>query len=432
MSSRDRQGLGEGDVAHQPVLAVFGRDAVGADIDHRRAGPDRSRRARIPSCRSPPRGCRPGGRAPAGRACANGRYGCTRAVGAQQQLRHRAADQVRPADHHGVAAGDRPESSCRSMDTPSGVRAREVERRTGRARAEPSDVQGMTAVDILGRIDRQQHVRGVDVPGSGNWTRMPCTPTSALSLAINANRSLPSSRAAGGDRSSPCRARPPLALAADVDLACRIGADQDVARPGLTPAWRSGRPRPTHALTQAGGDRLAVDQLRVRRSALASLRIMSDPTGGHSGLTGMLTVLARAAAPRMTSKADFGSRHRGQRARRWPIGLPSSAALVTRLQHALAGASRRFDGARLGTQLDRHTRAAAGVEHRVVPQIRLPSEFESVLDDQVVQQENDQQDNDRRDIDPPRSAACAGWPQHRLGQPVEQVDHHADGTGCGH
>ena len=66
---------------------------------------------------------------------------------------------------------------------------REVERRAGRDRAQPADIDRMEAVDILVRIDGQQHVRGVDVLGQRQLHQDAVHAGSALSLAISASSS---------------------------------------------------------------------------------------------------------------------------------------------------------------------------------------------------------------------------------------------------
>ena len=109
-----------------------------------------------------------------------------------------------------VCAGER-RPGCRAAASTrrAACRARESRAARRRDRAQPADIDGMEAVDILGRIDRQQHVRGVDVPGQRQLHQ------DAVHAGIGVEPGdqrqqvgLASSRSAGDDRSSPCRARP--------------------------------------------------------------------------------------------------------------------------------------------------------------------------------------------------------------------------------
>ena len=122
----------------------------------------------------------------------------------------------------------------------------------------------MKAVDVLGRIDGQQHVRGVDVPGQRQLHQdavhagigvEPGDQRQQLGLGGLLGQAMIEARHAELGRH--------LALAAHIDLAGRIGADQDRRQAGLGAAFgdQLGHTR-AHALAQAGGVRLAVDQFR--------------------------------------------------------------------------------------------------------------------------------------------------------------------------
>jgi hypothetical protein len=78
---------------------------------------------------------------------------------ADQEHRHRLADDVRPPDHHRVLAGDGPELLLQKIEAAEG--------RAGHERLQPggeaAGVRWMKAVDVLGRIDRSDHGRRIDV-----------------------------------------------------------------------------------------------------------------------------------------------------------------------------------------------------------------------------------------------------------------------------
>ena len=77
----------------------------------------------------------------------------------QEELRHRLADDVRAADHDGVPARDL-HSGVLDQAHAGELRAWHHCRPAGHQRAE---IGFMEAVDILGRRDRFEHARRVDV-----------------------------------------------------------------------------------------------------------------------------------------------------------------------------------------------------------------------------------------------------------------------------
>ena len=87
----------------------------------------------------------------------------------------------------------------------------------------------------------------------------------------------------------------------------------------------------------------------------------------EAGSPAMLTVLLRAVTPRMTSKADFGSRHAAASSSiTASLALPSSGGAVTAAFSApLRDARARRDGRAAGREVDRHARGGAAQEHRI-------------------------------------------------------------------
>ena len=79
----------------------------------------------------------------------------------QQQLRDRLADDVGAADHHGVHAGERGVHRLRQHDAAE-RRARHQRRQ---AAGKPPGIDRVKAVDVLGRVDRRDHLLGVDLLG---------------------------------------------------------------------------------------------------------------------------------------------------------------------------------------------------------------------------------------------------------------------------
>ena len=86
-----------------------------------------------------------------------------------------------------------------------------------------------------------------------------------------------------------------------------------------------------------------------------------------AGSPAMLKTLSRDVAPRVTAKADFGSRQvAASSSITAAFALPSSAGAVT---WALSAPPRAFErgapGPRLGAQFDRHARDGAANERRI-------------------------------------------------------------------
>jgi len=125
-------------------------------------------------------------------------------------------------------------------------------RRRGETSGEAAGIDRMQAVDVFRRIDRRDHLLGVEAFGSGNCTRMPCTARSASSFWTVASNS--SCETSAGqpmlERGHACRHRLAM-LAADINLARRIVADQHHGKPrgdvviALQP--RTPRPSPCRA-----------------------------------------------------------------------------------------------------------------------------------------------------------------------------------------
>ena len=156
-------------------------------------------------------------------------------------------------------------ASCSSIDTPSGVHG------TGKSsgapefdRAQPADIQRMEAVDILGRIDGQQHLRGVDVLGQRQLHQdavhglvgvEPGDQRQQLGFGRALGQAMIEARHAELGRE--------LALAADIDLARRVLADQHRCQARLGPAGGDQRlDARADALAQAGRVGLAVYEFR--------------------------------------------------------------------------------------------------------------------------------------------------------------------------
>ncbi len=323
-----RQRFGEGDVAHQPVFPSAVGHAVDADVDHRGPGLIQSPRTNsgLPMATTRISAWRPS----AGRSRVREWVMVTVQSGTQQQPRHRASDQVRAADHHGVAARQSEPaypaaaSGCRAACTAPGSRAaRPIDR------AQPADIQRMEAVDILGRIDSQQHgarCRCAWAVAAAPGCRARCCRCSAERSA-RAARPRSCSRA-GDDRSSPCRARP---------RACpccghRPGSPdprRSTPSPGqaLVRRRRSTPRRPRQRAWQAGRVGLAVYQFRFSHlSPQSPLSIpRSSPRAAWARRQCSRPCRVTCAPRRATAKADFGSFARsppaGRSRRHWPCRL---------------------------------------------------------------------------------------------------------------
>ena len=169
-----------------------------------------------------------------------------------QQLRHRLADDVRAADHHGARPASSPERGRAGSGSRAACRAR------GRSPSgrQPPDIDRVKAVDVLRRIDRLRARPCASMcAGNGSCTRMPCTAGSALSSPISASSSasLVCSRQMVVDRHDARGARP--------------GGTCSSHRPG-SPGWR----RPARPRDRARCPRPpAADALR-RRPARAGLQ----------------------------------------------------------------------------------------------------------------------------------------------------------------
>ena len=121
-----------------------------------------------------------------------------RAMLVEQQLRHRLADDVGAADHHRLEPRE-PRLDRLGQDQAAGRRARR--QRLGAA-GQPADVDGVEAVDVLGRVDRLDDLARVDVrraaaaapgcrarPGGGRARRSaPAAPPRACRPAACARR----------------------------------------------------------------------------------------------------------------------------------------------------------------------------------------------------------------------------------------------------
>src|SRR5829696_6183247 len=144
-----------------------------------------------------------------------------------------------------------------------------------------------------------------------------------------------------------------------------------------------------------------------------------------AGSPAMPMTLSRDVAPRVTAKADLGSRQvSASSSITAAFALPSSAGAVTwalRAPLAQASAVRRARGwARSSTV----TPATVRRTNAGSPDTRL--EPDVILDDVLVD-DDQQQSHDRRNIDAAQvGQEAADRSQHRLGDAIEQVDDHAD------
>ena len=90
---------------------------------------------------------------------------------ADQQLRHRLADDVGATDHHRVEAGQVAKLALQQVRQPNGVHGTS-EVQSGR---QPPRIHRVEAVDVFGRIDvSMTRVESICF-GSGSWTRIPST-----------------------------------------------------------------------------------------------------------------------------------------------------------------------------------------------------------------------------------------------------------------
>ena len=167
--------FGEGDVAHQLRLAVGRRDAVDADVDHRRA--------RLDPVAAHELGLADRHHQDVGGA-AEGRQVARARMARWSRCNRRAAAVARPGGRPG-SSGRRRRRSCRrampsvsasSIEQPSGVQGTgKVERRARRDRAQPADIDRMEAVDVLAGSTASSTCEVSMCLGSGSCTRMPCT-----------------------------------------------------------------------------------------------------------------------------------------------------------------------------------------------------------------------------------------------------------------
>ena len=157
--ARHRGRLGKGHIADELALAVRLDDAVDADIDHDGAGldPVALHELGLTDCRHHEVGAAHHVGKVLGARMRDGH----RAVLAQQKLSHRLADDVGASDDDRVEA--------RQIVLHRLCKDDRADRRARRQRAladrELADVDGVEAVDVLGRIDRIQHLHAVDVLG---------------------------------------------------------------------------------------------------------------------------------------------------------------------------------------------------------------------------------------------------------------------------
>ena len=277
-------------------LAVGGRDAVDADIDHRRArlDPVAAHELGLPTATTRMSACAAERRQVAGARMGDGH----RAIGAQQQLRHRAADQGRAADHDGVLAGQRAAARrCSSIEQPSGVQG------TGKSSGAPGAIEPSRptligwkpSTSLSGSMASSTCAVSMCL-GSGSCTRMPWTRIGVergdqrqqLGLGRVVRQAMIEARHAELGRE--------LALAADIDLARRILADQHHGQAGLGPAAGDQRgDARADALAQAGAYALpsisfasAITPRRVRsiarygrRSSAGSPAMLDDLVAGR-------------------------------------------------------------------------------------------------------------------------------------------------------
>ena len=197
------------------------------------------------------------------------------AIGAQQQLRDRPPHERGAAEHDGVLPRQGAQRIGQQHRTAE-RRARhgKVERRAGGDRAQPADVDRVKAIDVLRRIDGKEDLRGVDVPGQ----RQLHQDTADRGIGVQPADQFQQLGLRGLRRQAMIEARHAdlggcLALAADVDLARGIGADQHrrEAGPGHT-LGDERRHALGHAAAQAGCERLAIDQLRFSHCPLSIRR----------------------------------------------------------------------------------------------------------------------------------------------------------------
>ncbi len=177
-----------------------GRDAVDADVDHGGAGLDP---VALDEARPADRGDQDIGLPALARqilGCANGRH-TDRAVFAQQQLRHRLADDVRAADHDGAQA--------RKVAQPVPQQHQAAERGAGHdalaAGRQQADIGQVKAVDILGRIDGGDDRVLVDLVGQGQLHQDAVHRRIGIELVDQRQQLGLACLAAAGARRSSCR-----------------------------------------------------------------------------------------------------------------------------------------------------------------------------------------------------------------------------------
>src|SRR5215475_5786580 len=145
-----------------------------------------------------------------------------------------------------------------------------------------------------------------------------------------------------------------------------------------------------------------------------------------SGSPDIPSTLSRAPAPRAISNVDLGRCHsRANKSITALLALPSSGGAVTEARSAPATGSsvaRRALGCTrnsMVTPFATRRRKAGSEDDTLEPDDILPNE---------MLHEDDQQEGDhRRNVDAAQiGQQAADRPQHRLGDAVEEVDHHAD------
>ena len=172
----------------------------------------------------------------------------------------------RPTTTASAPSGSTPAWRSSSI-TPCGVHGT----RPGRPWASRPALAGGQPVDVLGRVDRARSPRpGRSGPGSGSWTRIPSTSSSAFSSPTSASSSSWEVEASSPwwteriPTSSVC-----FRLLRDVDLGGGVVADEHgrQARGAAAVRGRELLHLAAHPLAHLGRHRLAVDHPRARSGA---------------------------------------------------------------------------------------------------------------------------------------------------------------------
>ena len=175
----------------------------------------------------------------------------------EQKLHQRLADDVGAADHHRIEPAQRRMHRLGELDAAD----RRTRRQRRQARRQPTGIERMKAIDVLGRIDGGDDARRIDL------RRQRQLHQDAVHGGIGVELADKTEQLVGAGRGRQMKIERLHAdfddgarLAADIGFARRIFADQDHRQAGNETLRGRQAPRlRRHGGAQLRGDRLAVD-----------------------------------------------------------------------------------------------------------------------------------------------------------------------------